>query len=224
MNKAAFWVGLSLLPFLMMGMQQGGQPGEDPREQAEKILNDLSELYQSYDVIKADFQFILETREEEDPYREERKGEITMKGEKFKLDLEGQTITTDTETMWTYVKEANEVQVTNYDREEIEFHPKEIFRIYEEDYKYIYQGSDVSEGNVLDVVELTPKDKDDDIFKVRLYIDRSSGRIERSIVFEKDGMKYTYEILSMNTDAELTSEYFSFKEEDHPEVNIIDLR
>ena len=225
-NLFLFVLISAIFLFSLTALQEAPQgEGEDPVEQAREILDELAERYRSYGVIEADFHYVIESREEdEDAFRDEHTGTITLKGDMFRLDLGEQEIITNNETIWTHIKDAREVQVNNFDPEQFEFHPSEIFHVYEEDYRHIFVGRDVQDGVVYNVVELTPEERGEMIVKVRLYINQNTGHIERSVVFERGGLKYSYEILNMNTDKEAGDDYFTFSEADNPDVTVVDLR
>lgn len=46
---------------------------------------------------------------------ETSEGEIIVQGPKFNLKLSGQEIINNGTTVWTYLKESNEVNITNYE-------------------------------------------------------------------------------------------------------------
>lgn len=197
---------------------------QDPTQRAADILDALSEQYAGYDNIKADFRYLIESRNEDEDFRDEQEGTVWLKDRKFKLELGTQEITSDNETIWTYIKDANEVQVNTFNPDEFEFHPSEIFSVYKDDYRYIYAGHNVEAGKVYDVVELNPLDRDDIVFKVRLYILKSTGQISQTKVFEKNGLVYTYDILNTKTNLKLDDDFFTFREDKHPNVKVVDLR
>jgi outer membrane lipoprotein carrier protein len=209
---------------MMLNMSSVTQAQQDPEQQAEEVLDALALQYGQYDVIKAEFRYIIESRDEQDDFREEQKGTVWLQGRKFRLDLGAQEIICDDKTIWTHIKDAREVQVNHFNDAEFEFHPSEIFTVYKEDYRYIYVGKQVSGGEVFDVIELNPLDRNDMIFKVRLYVNQNTGLIETSKVFEKTGMVYTYEILSFEPNPSIENNFFSFRKDQYPDVKVIDLR
>ncbi len=219
-----YFLGLILILAGGITLPDYAKAQQDPEAQAAEILDALSERYAAYGSIKADFKYVIESREEEEDFREEQKGTVWLKDRKFRLDLGQQEIISDDETIWTYIKDAREVQVNHFNQDEFEFHPSEIFNVYKEDYRYMHAGNKVESGVVFDVVELNPLDRDDMVFKVRLYIRRDNGQIEQTSVFEKNGLIYTYEILNMETNLDLDNSFFTFREDENPEVKIIDLR
>ena len=83
---------------------------------AKTILNDLSASLKSYGLIKIDFSSKMENKTNNT--NESKDGTIWLKGEKYRLEISGQTVICDGKTVWTYIKDANEVQINSVQPEE----------------------------------------------------------------------------------------------------------
>ena len=81
------------------------------------ILNRLSKNYRTYKTIEADVAFTIDNRKEN--IKENQKGRVFMKGQKFRLELGEQTLIYDGKTLWTYLKEVNEVTVSPFEPAEV---------------------------------------------------------------------------------------------------------
>lgn len=194
---------------------------------AKEILGNVSKKYKSYNSLQADFKFTLEFQSEN--FKEEQKGSLFMKKatnnlNMFKVDLGETVIYCDGKTMWTHMKDANEVQVNNYDAKALGFNPSELFTIYEKGYSYLYMGDETLNGKTVHLIELTPEDKKQSTFKVKLYIEKGSNNIILSKVLEKNGDIYTYEILNFIPNPQLADGFFTFEKIKHPKVVVSDLR
>ena len=79
-----------------------------------EILNKVSKKYKSYTTVKADFKSVMNSPQ--DKINLEQKGTFFLRSNtnKYKVDMGAQTITCDGKKVWTYVKEANEVQIDNF--------------------------------------------------------------------------------------------------------------
>ena len=77
---------------------------------------------------------------------------------------------------------------------------------------------------IVQEVELTPIDKTKPFFKVLVNIDKAAKVISSTKVFEKNGNRYTYSVLSMKTNAPLSDAMFVFDAGKYPKVEIVDLR
>jgi len=58
---------------------------------------------------------------------------LYVKGNKYKVQVKNQEVISDNKTVWTYIKDANEVQVNDYEPDENSITPSQIFTIYEKD-------------------------------------------------------------------------------------------
>ena len=78
---------------------------------AQKILGETYTKIQSYKTLKIDFTYIMENSTKNT--RNENKGSITIKGNKYVLSLDDQIIYCDGTTKWTYFVNDNEVQINS---------------------------------------------------------------------------------------------------------------
>ena len=193
---------------------------QDPK--AKEILDEVSRKYKSYNTIQADFEYILNVGAED--FTEEYAGTIYIKGDKFRLNFGEQTIITDNNSLWIYMEDVNEVQIDQYREAEMEITPNELFMIYNKDFLYRYMGEEEKDGRTLQVIELTPNDKEQSYHKIRLHIDKEKDQLVKTTIFEKSGNKYTYKILNFKPNVELKEEFFQFNKADHPGVTVVDIR
>ena len=92
-----------LIAFSLFTLSSIAQSSKD----ADLLINKISKRYKKFSSIKADFTYSIESKAEK--INEKQKGNIVIKGNKFRLDIAGQTIIGDNKTQWTYSKEINEV-------------------------------------------------------------------------------------------------------------------
>jgi outer membrane lipoprotein-sorting protein len=138
--------------------------------------------------------------------------------------MSGQEIYCDGKTIWTYLKDANEVQITKYDEKMMDVSPSEIFTIYEKGFIHKYAGQKTSGGKTLDLIEMTPTDKSKPYFKVRLGVDKLAGKVEEMAIHNKNGVTTTYTITKFSPNVEISDSYFKFNPKSKPGVIEIDLR
>ena len=189
---------------------------------AKVILDKVAAKYNSLKAYKATFTYnIFSPIAEVD---ETQKGKITVSGSKFLLDLGAQQIINDGKTVWTYLKDEEEVNVMDYEPEEGEITPSNIYTMYQKGYKYTLSESMVENGVTYDVVDLNPIDKDNEFFKVRLIINKSNSTIKRWKIFEKNGNRYLYNINTFIENPALPSKTFGWDKAKFPNVDINDLR
>lgn len=191
---------------------------------AKAILAQVSKKYKSYDVIKTDFAFTLDNPQAK--IKETQSGTLyaRSKANKYKVSMKDQDLISDGKTVWTYLKDEKEVQVSNVDNSADALNPAKIFTIYEKGFKYLYTGDTKLNGKVQHVIDLTPTDAKSSFFKVRLNIDKVSKQISNAVIFAKNGNKYTYTIKSFSPNVKVSDSIFAFDAKKYPGVNVEDLR
>lgn len=189
---------------------------------ADKLLNTISNRYKKFKTIKADFTYVVESKA--DKSQEKQKGTIFVKGNKFRLDIAGQLIICNNQTVWTYSKEVNEVQVNNYNPKQDAIRLDDIFTMYDKGFIYKMEEEKKEGGKEIAVVELTPKDKKKNFFKIKLTIDKTNQSIIKSVVYDKNGTIHTYLITNQVPNLKLEDGFFSFDSKKFPKVEVIDLR
>ena len=189
---------------------------------ARKVLDKMSEKYLAIPSFSANIVYTLENVE--DDIHESFEGEIGIMQEKFRLTADEQEIIINNNTVWTYLAEENEVNIDNYDPDDQEVTPSNIYNIYKKGYKYILFGEENIDGKTYSVVDLSPEDKDSDYFRIRLFIGKSDSVLRKFTMFANSGNRYIYEIKNFNPEANLPESYFIFDVDRYEGIDVIDLR
>lgn len=191
---------------------------KDPK--AKGILDEMSAKYSNITGFTATFTQTLENKMEN--ITDTFKGEIVVSGNKFKADVAGQLIVNNNETIWTYLREANEVTINSYDEEAGEMNPSKIYKAYQEGYKYLYMAG---EGNAqYHVIDLVPEDKDESFYKIRLRIDKKTDLLDKWTIFDRAGNIFNYAVTNFKVDNSLTDKDFIFDPSKYPNIEILDFR
>jgi outer membrane lipoprotein-sorting protein len=207
-----------LIAFSLFTLSSIAQSSKD----ADLLINKISKRYKKFSSIKADFTYSIESKAEK--INEKQKGNIVIKGNKFRLDIAGQTIICDNKTQWTYSKEINEVNVQHYKPKEGIMKLDDIFTMYNKGF-VSKMGENVKEsGRELTVLELAPKDKKKNYFKIKLFIEKNNQQIIKTIVFDKNGSVHTYTITNQIPNIKFDDGYFTFIAKKYPNVEINDMR
>jgi outer membrane lipoprotein-sorting protein len=174
----------------------------DPK--ALEILEAMGEKYKSMPSYEANFSYAL-TNDVEN-IKEEFKGKLTVKGDKFRISLPEQEVINNGATVWTYLPEVKEVNIDNYDRNSGDINDK-------------------TEGGVAcEEVDLVPEKKDAQYFKIKLLIKKKDRVIQSLTMFDKGGNQYKYTITKFVPNTAVADAYFSFDPKKYPGVEVIDLR
>lgn len=193
---------------------------QDPK--AGKILDQMSAKYKAMNAFKATFTQTLEN--DAAKVKENLTGDITVSGQKFRLKMSGQEVINNGQTMWTYMKSENEVNVSDYEPDEEEVSPSQIYTLYKKGYKYTYAGEAKEGGQTVDIIELAPEDRNNPVYKVRLKVDRNDKTVKSWQMYKKNGNRYTYRISKFVPNTPVDATTFNFDKTKYKGVKVIDLR
>jgi outer membrane lipoprotein carrier protein len=212
-----------LLLFVFAAFLLNTISAQNPKQnEAEKLMDKISKRYKAFKSIKADFVYSIENKQQKS--QEKQKGNILVKGNKFKLDIANQLIICDNKTIWTYSREINEVQVNHYSPKEGAIRMDDIFTMYGKGFLYKIIETKKDGKNEIAVIELTPKDKKKKFFKIKVTVDKTNQTIVSSQIFEKNGTIHTYLVTNQVPNLKFDDNQFAFDAKKYPGVEIIDLR
>lgn len=215
--KQIFLLGLLTCGLVMSGMAQQNDP------KAKNILDGVSKKFKSLSSVVANF--TLKVEGTSNKVTDSKKGVVSMKGNKYKIIMDGQEIISDNKTSWTYSKDNNEVTVNGVDQSAGNLTPAKLFtNFYDKDYLYRLNDETREGARTLQNIEMTPTDKSKPTFKVLLSVDKKTQTIYRVKMFNKDGNRYTYEITGFTPNKALADNLFTFDAKQHPGVEVVDLR
>ncbi|AMR33768.1 gliding motility protein [Mucilaginibacter sp. PAMC 26640] len=203
-------------------------------KEATAILNKLSQQYRTYDAVKTDFSLLIDN--EQAKIKQTQTGTLLAKSKtnKYKVTIYEngsaaksnvtQEIISDGKSQWTYLKDANEVQLADADNSEEGFNPAKIFTMYEKGYKYLYTGQQKIGAKIYQVIDLTPEQAGKTFFKVRLMVDKVKNQLYSAMIFDKNGSHYTYTLRSFASVKSVSDASFAYNKKDHPGAELVDLR
>lgn len=187
-------------------------------KKATAILNDLSSRTKAFKTIKIDFAYTMENKKES--ISEKFTGTLLSKGDKYKLTVAGQDVFCDGKTMWTYMKDANEVNVNDVDANDDSFTPTKLLSNYTKEYKAKF----IEEKGNNQVLELYPLVKGKSFTKVKLTIDKGLKQVKEFVIFDRSGSTFKYIVNKFITDQTVDDKTFIFNKTSHPGVEVIDMR
>lgn len=191
---------------------------QDPKAGA--ILDAMSKRYKAMTSFQAAFTYTAESGS----VKETLKGDVTVKGTKFRLKLAGQEVFNNGQTISTYIKETNEVNISSVDPSENDLNPSKIYSIYKKGYKYIFVEEQKEAAKVYEVIELTPENKASQVKTVRITVDKKDKSVRSWRITDKSGKKTTYKVDRFTPNVKVTDTFFVFDKSKYPGVEVIDLR
>lgn len=186
-------------------------------KKAQSILDEVSAKTKAYKSIRIEFTYKMENTAQK--INDSYKGVLISKAEKYKLTVSGQDVISDGKTVWTYLKDANEVQVNTVGENEESITPTNILSNYNKNFK----AKLIKETPQQQIVELTPIQKKN-FNKVRVTIDRAKKMVDTLAIYDKNGSVYSYIVNKMDVNQNFYDSMFAFKAAEHPGVEVIDMR
>jgi len=216
MKNSIFTTVLAFFSFLSLSALAQYDP------KALEILEAMSKKYKAIEAFEADISYTLSNDVEK--INEEFKGKITVKGEKFRLALPEQEVYNNGTTVWTYLPDAKEVNIDNFDPDSDDINPSKIYEIYKKGFKYLYLSDKTEGGVVCEEVDLVPDKKDAQYFKIKMMIVKKDKSIQSWTMYDKAGNRYKYTISKFNPNLKVDDAFFTFDPKKYPGVEVIDLR
>lgn len=214
-------IGIYLLAaFLMISFVT--LQAQSKSKRATEILKEVTDKTKSYNAIEMEFDYRMENPEAN--INEVTRGKVLVSGDKYRLDIAGQLVICDSETIWTVIEDAEEVQINEVVEADDTFSPTKMLSDYSKDYKSKLDPK-VEELNGVGVylLELTPNDKKT-FKKVNLFVKKDEMQPYRMEIFDYNNSTYTYTITSFNTSLDVSDADFTFSESEFPDFDVIDMR
>ena len=192
---------------------------------AKEILEKVTKTTQGYSSIQASFNYVMENKDE--GIHEDYKGNILMKGDQFHLSLPslGMEIYNNAETVWTYMKDANEVTIAEADDEMNEMmDPSKLFTIYEEGFSYKFIEEKTVDGVAVYIIDLFPENEEIEYSKIRIQVEKQRMLIRKAEMMGREGNNYIVQVIDLKTDVPAAAKDFVFDPQKVEGAEIIDLR
>jgi outer membrane lipoprotein-sorting protein len=195
---------------------------KDPK--AKSVLDGVSQKYASIKGLKASFEFSYS--DISDSRVQNQSGEIAIKGDKYHIKLPEQEIFNNGKTVWTYIVSDNykEVTINNASDMENELTPSSVYNIYKKGYNYKLVGEKTENGITVQEIDLVAEKPNSQFKRVKLLVDKNKKDLISWEIYDDQGGIFKYKFKSVNTNAELTDDYFTFNPQKYGKVEIIDLR
>ena len=214
--------GLHIITFLFIMLHSiaFSQDAVDPKAMA-LLDKSTSSFNQSNKSSKIDFSCIVENTQS--GKKQNLKGYLLLKGEKFKLSVAGVDTYFDGKTEYVYMPESAEVTVSEPGKEEVKkINPILIITSYKSGYKMLYIGETTDNGNAVEIAELYPEDRKSPYASISISVDKSSMKPHAIKLQGKNGVNTTISV-DKYTDMSIDDRQFAF-DLTRKDIEIIDLR
>lgn len=209
-NTIIFAISILITSFLYSQTKDGGE-----------IIEEITTKTQAYKSVEFEFTYTFEDPVSGDDVSE--KGVLLISGDKYILDIEGQKVISDGQTLWTYIDDAWEVQINTIEEDDESITPSKLLTTYNKDYKAKiskeYRKNDVNFMNI----ELKPEEGKKWVM-LDVVVNADKMQIAEITIYDKNGGKIGYTIDKITPDVEVSDADFVFNPEDYPDVEVVDMR
>ena len=175
------------------------------------LLDEVSSKVENYDNIVIDFKYALENTAEN--VKHETRGDVSLQGEKYLLNIMGTTRLFDGKKLYTIIPENEEINISTYNPEEDEnITPSKMLTFYNDGYNSQWGETKDFKGRKIQYIKLTPKDSNAEIEEILLGIDVQTKNIYNLIQTQENGTKIVITVNSFKTNQPLPDSLFDFKE------------
>ncbi len=192
-------------------------------EEAEKLLNKVSENIKSYDNIYINYTYTLTNLEED--INQTNKGSFVTADDNWKFVMLGVTRIFDGDKLYTISPDDEEVTIsTQNPDDESTITPNKMLYFYEEGYNFEMDIVQYVGRKKIQYVKLVPMDSDAEIKFILLGIDVEFNQIYKVIETGKNETQTTIAIIDFEVNLPLEESLFVFEEDKYKDyyMNIID--
>ena len=198
-----------LLPF--------GVQSQDKKAKA--LLDEVTSKIKGYDNIIIDFKYSLNNLKEN--INQESKGNVTMKGNMYVLNLMGVTKIFDGKKTYTINPEDEEVSISKLnEKDDNAITPSKMLTFFNTGYKFNWDIPQNVKGRKIQYIKLTPISAKDPRKEILLGIDIQTKNIYNLIEVGKNGTKTTLTVNSFKTNQPLSKNQFIFEASKYPKYYI----
>ena len=188
-------------------------------KKAKDLLDQVTAKVKSYDNIVIDFKYTLNNSKEN--INQEIKGNVTMKGNMYVLNLMGVTKIFDGKKIYTINPEDEEVSISKLnDKDDSAVTPSKMLTFYNSGYKYTWDISQNIKGRQIQYIKLVPNTTKDQRKEILLGVDIQTKNIYNLIEIGKNGTKTTLTVNSFKINQPLSKNQFTFDASKYPKYYI----
>jgi len=182
---------------------------QNRESEAKSLLDQVSAKVNGYENMVLDFKYVLDNNEEN--IHQETRGNVTLVGDNYLLNILGITRMFDGEKLITISPEDEEVTIsTQNTAEENTITPSQLLSFYEEGYTYKMDIIQNIRGRKIQYIKLTPIDSTTEIKYVLLGIDINTKHVYNLIEIGNNATKTTLTITTFKTNQPLPKTLFVF--------------
>ncbi len=178
---------------------------------AKALLDQVSAKVKSYDNMFIDFKYGLSN--DAAGINQETRGDVTLDGDQYKLNLMGTTQMYDGKKLYTIVPEDEEITISTQDPgDDDAITPSKMLTFFNKGYAYKWDIEQNVSGRKIQYIKLTPMDSNSELKSALLGVDVQTKHIYRLIMTQKNESKITITVNAFKTNQPLPRNLFVFDE------------
>jgi outer membrane lipoprotein-sorting protein len=190
---------------------------------ARAIVDNLMAKAKGWKSFEAEFTSRLENTKDKLDVKQE--GVMKVKGQRFRLQLDKNTVIHDGKILYTYNKDNNEVTLSDPAEMDGELDPSKLITQFEKGFKTQFVEERVENGATVQLVKLFPLEPAKKPYHtVEITVDKAKVEPRLVRIHYKDGNKVTYTLKRFTADVELADGLFVFDKSKYPGVEVNDMR
>lgn len=212
-------IGISALRIALIALLLA--PASVLADDAQDILARVRKKYDS--VTDATLKFTQEVRFPLAGINQRVEGKLQLKKtNKYRVELEGQTIVTDGQTVWSYAVATNQVLIDDFKLNERILSPERLLTAAPGEYTSRVVGNERIGTTETVVLALTPKSEASPVRSLRFWVDEHTSLVKQVMLVDVNGRETQYTVRDIDINTGLEDGRFVF---DIPEgVEVVDLR
>lgn len=188
---------------------------------AKEVLEKIKKSYDGMKDATADFDQVMQFKVSR--LNQKLAGKIAIKKkDKMRLETEEQMLITDGITAWTYSILNEKVIVDRFDPESSELSPSRFFIEFPKDFFMEVLGEENFAGMNTYRLKLSPKNTDNFIQEMKLWVDDKDWFVRQIEVSDINGSKTVYRLKQLQINKGIPDQFFQFTTPKN--VEVIDLR
>lgn len=184
-------------------------------KKAKDLLDQVTAKVKSYDNIVIDFKYALNNSKEN--INQESKGNVTLKGNMYVLNLMGVTKMFDGKKIYTINPEDEEITISKFnEKDDKDLSPSKLLTFFNSGYKFYWDITQNIKGRKIQYIKLVPTSGKDQRREILLGVDSQTKNIYNLIEVGKNGTRTTLTVNSFKTNQPLSKNQFTFAESKYP--------
>jgi outer membrane lipoprotein-sorting protein len=188
-------------------------------DQAKNLLNQVSVQIKSKENIRFAFSYVLENKKEQ--IRQEMEGDVTLSGDRYKLNFLAAEQLFDGTKIYTIVPENEEITISvPEDEDDVSVNPSKLLSFYEKGYGYEWDIQQRVMGKNIQFIKLLPIENSSEVDYLLLGIDIDRLEVYRLIQVGANGTMTTLTLNNQESNIILPTDYFVFDQNKYPNYYI----